>query len=152
MNFQWSQPRDSFNPMPLTLSHVIDLWECGMLGNDPRPPDPWRPWVQLVEPLTGISSVGGPFTVPAGFVYDQASVPRAATWLVNPAGPHIRRAACLHDYRCPWKGDRPKPANGEILSSNRAADEMFDGMIADGAAWWRANLCRWAVRNYGPRF
>lgn len=151
MPFRWIKPREAFDPKPIPAAHVIDLWECGMLGNDPKPPETWRPWVQLTEPLAGVSQFG-PFTVPEGFVYDQASVPRAATWIVSPTGPHIRRAACLHDWRSPWPGSKPDPEHGEILTHVQAAQEFHDGMIADGASWWRANLCRWAVREFGPKF
>lgn len=144
------------SPLVLRLlerSELDALHSAGKIGADP---DFSLPWAMLLEPLTGISSVaielGLPekFTIPAGFVYDQATVPRPVRWLVSPSGPHIRRAACLHDFRCPWDEKPADPAAGEILTPAQAAEELWDGMMADGAAGWRADLVRWAVSNFGP--
>lgn len=133
----------------LTRAQVLAAWREGQLGRDK--PDSSQPWVRTVAPLIGISSITGlAFAIPAGFIYDQASVPIPARLVVSPTGRHIRRAACLHDWRCPWPGNAPNPADGECLTPQEAADELRDGMLADGAASWRANLVRWAVATFGP--
>jgi len=40
----------------------------------------------------------GLFVVPAGFITDMASVPRALTWLVPPTKSEIAEASVLHDW------------------------------------------------------
>jgi len=76
--------------------------------------------------------------VPAGFVFDFASIPRALWWLISPTelgdvGPLV------HDYSY-------RLATG----SRAAADKQFlEDMKADGITKWKRNAAYAAVRAFG---
>jgi len=75
----------------------------------------WREW-RLEQPLTF-----GPYTVPAGFVTDGASVPRPLWWFL-PAWGRYSRAAVVHDYLC----------RNKIVSRAEADRVFFDAMVVCG--------------------
>ena len=120
-------------------------------------PDYTLPWVRLIVPMRGYSDITGKeFEIPAGFAYDQATVPWWVRWRIRPDSSTIARAACLHDYRCPFPDKDgnyvPDPSQGEVLGYIEAAEEMRRGMLADGAWRIRANAVYWAIKNFGPRW
>ena len=66
-----------------------------------------------------VDGVTNRFTLPAGFIYDGASIPSWATWLsaalpwfetIYPYGIHVR-AAAFHDFIWMYKGRLPKGAH-----------------------------------------
>jgi hypothetical protein len=86
--------------------------------------------------------------IPAGFVYDGASIPSFTgfTWAVtySPFRPEVMRAALVHDFLC-----NQRPTH---FSSAQAADLFFDMLIADGAKPWKARLMRRGVNFAGPKW
>jgi hypothetical protein len=56
-----------------------------------------RYWEVLTD-FTFIDPLDNTYTVPAGFVTDGASVPRAIWWLYPPLGGAYDEAAAIHDY------------------------------------------------------
>jgi hypothetical protein len=93
-------------------------------------------------------------TIPAGYLYDGASVPRAL-WSVSGLTPDglIRAAALVHDWIYVHKGRIPS-FHGHIpckLRLTRAqTDRIFlDHMEWSGMGWWARNIAFSAVRAYG---
>jgi len=78
-------------------------------------PKCWR----LVEPLV-YEGLREPFTVPARFETDFASIPRPFQWLVGRTGAHTK-AAVLHDYL--WKHAEVSKADADGLF-RRALQEL----------------------------
>lgn len=80
-------------------------------------------------------------SVPAGFVTDFASIPRAL-WPVigHPAGPYVQ-AAVLHDclYREP----------GMFVTRAKADAIFLEAMEVLGVSWWRRRAMWAAVRAFG---
>lgn len=88
--------------------------------------DSGRLW-ELAEPLTYIIDPERSITVPAGFVTDGASVPRAL-WAVYPAWGRYSRAAVMHDHLCALVHDgRPHP----YAPTRADADAMFRKAMGD---------------------
>jgi len=114
-------------------------WEEGM---------PTR--IKLLAPLTQFSSAHGDLTVPAGFVFDGASIPRAARWLIDPFDARVVRAAGPHDLRCsPW------PLRGSVyhIGTWQEAHGAFEeGCIAGGLSGVTLKLVTQAVWRFGPRW
>jgi len=76
--------------------------------------------------------------VPAGFVTDFASVPRAFWWLLPPWG-RYGKAAVVHDF-CYREG----------CYSRKKCDRIFlEGMQVLGVPWWKRSVMYWAVRLFG---
>jgi hypothetical protein len=135
---------------------LLEVREAILQGRIPPYVDVSQPWCELQQPLRLISDRVGEFHIPAGFVYDQASLPGAVRWYMSPSDPRINKAACWHDYLSPWKNEQP-PAfavngKGKILTSVEAAEELYEGMRASGANWMDAALCSRAVKTFGPKF
>ena len=95
--------------------------------------------------------------VPAGFVYDLASVPM----LARPVVPHTiaPQASCLHDFMYRhnyyWKVDtwdeegNPVYSQYPLVGDKKLADhEFLEGMLACKVKPWRANLAYQGV-NFG---
>lgn len=155
MSLTWKSP---------LVVHEFDLAEAFAAigqGRIPDDADLSRPWVELAAPLSLESERLGMQTIPAGFVYDQASLPRQVWWWMSPSDPRINRAACWHDFLSPWPGTRPPwfdvvIAPGIVanqwLSSSDAANELYDGMRASGANAFDASVCARAVKTFGPKF
>lgn len=89
-------------------------------------------------------------TVPAGFEYDGASVPRVLWTLTGllPDGIH-RPAALIHDYLY-RQGGHCTRYNLPFRYSRRHADRMFRRMLIDlGVMKWRVVILYLGVRLYG---
>lgn len=85
-----------------------------------------------------------PVTVPAGFLYDLASVPWACQWCVPEDG-LIRAAALVHDYLYEKNGN----VDG-VSYTRKWADRLFrELMIAAGLPKHRAEIAYRAVRLFG---
>ena len=96
------------------------------------------PTWKLLDPLVYSSDIlGRDVEVPAGFVTDFASVPRAPVAYFL-AGGEGNRAAVVHDYFCQTK-EVPR----------RVADDVFyEALIASGVDAWRAGAMFIAVQSY----
>lgn len=76
--------------------------------------------------------------VPAGFITDLASVPRAL-WSVFPPHGKYAKAAILHDY-----------LYEHAINTKRYADNIFlEAMEVLGVPKWRRLAMYWAVRLFG---
>jgi Protein of unknown function (DUF1353) len=105
---------------------------------DTSEPKYWR-LEQAYERLTG----AGTITVPVGFVWDGASIPRRLRDLLPPWGPYSG-AALIHDYLCDMR-----PAG---IDSNRAHRIFYDLMREDGVKPLWAYIMHKAVLLFGPRW
>ena len=81
------------------------------------------------------------YTVPAGFVTDGASIPRAFWRVLRPFGKYIE-AAVLHDYLY---------AHPEVYgTTQKEADDLFKLAMRDcGVSKWKRNVMWAAVRVGG---
>jgi hypothetical protein len=98
----------------------------------------------LEQPLAFESVVyGQTITVPAGFLTDFASVPRApiSYWL---AGDTAHASAVIHDYLC--RLDYPSGRIGWAW----AAAVFREAMEAEGVPAWRRAIMHWAVAGADP--
>jgi hypothetical protein len=85
------------------------------------------------------------FRIPRGFVFDLASIPRLAWWLIAPFELSIA-APLIHDYLYRHGG---VPPLGPTLS-RRDADRLFRRMMErEGVPRWRRVLAYPAVRLFG---
>lgn len=86
---------------------------------------------------------GWKYRVPAGFIYDGASIPDFAWSVVgHPFMRGYRRPAALHDFLCREK----------LYPHQMVHDMFYDCLRAEGVTWWRAKLMHYAVATYGPRW
>ncbi len=76
--------------------------------------------------------------VPAGFVTDLASVPRAL-WSIMPPHGRYAKAAIIHDYLYA----------SPIVSRKQADDIFLEAMEVLGVAKWRRLAMYYAVRLFG---
>lgn len=77
--------------------------------------------------------------IPAGFVFDGASVPQLFTNLFPKSGARYDRAACLHDWLYATQ-----------TTSRKEADDLFlEAMKADGVNWATRRTIYRAVRMFG---
>lgn len=114
----------------------LELTPTGMTGG--------KRWYQLVEPF-GFESwfLGVLIRVPAGFLTDLASVPRAAQLLIQKDEGNIE-AAVVHDYLYSRECSLPV--------SRRDADQVFlEAMTAAGVGKVKRGLMFHAVRWFGGR-
>jgi hypothetical protein len=80
-------------------------------------------------------------TLPAGFMSDGASVPRALWWFMPPWGDRSTLAALFHDFVC--EARPPLPG----LETRAACDRLlYDALIDLCVARWRARLAWAGVR------
>lgn len=79
------------------------------------------------------------YTVPAGYQFDGASVPRLLWWLFVPAGLALE-AASLHDWLYDNRGFG-------VLSRKRVDKIFYDHLRQDGAGRLQAYLMYLAVRT-----
>jgi hypothetical protein len=98
----------------------------------------------LLEPLCYAGAIGT-ITVPAGYVTDCASVPRAIWSIIPPLG-RYQYAAIIHD----WLYDTH---HADIHALSRAAcDKLFlDIMQATDVGWRTRSVMYYAVRLFGGR-
>ena len=99
------------------------------------------------------------FTVPRGFQYDGASVPRWVWSVIGflPDGIH-RPAALIHDYLYAHEGIVP----GLDVGANKECTIYYDRMFADnclrslmrdvGIKSWHIKTVYWAVRTFGGTY
>lgn len=100
--------------------------------------------------------------VPAGFLYDGASVPRLV-WTMTGIVPDglIRAAALLHDFLYEHRGAFPygslqfyhsgwcKDVSGVVWSRKQADELLYRVMIEAGCSPWKAKLSYTSVRLFG---
>lgn len=85
----------------------------------------------------------GLFKVPAGFIIDMASVPRALTWLVPPTKSEIAEASVLHDWFY---------SKNSIQVTRAFADTCLrELMVAKGSSRSLANVAYTGVRVGGRK-
>lgn len=95
----------------------------------------------LTEPLLYQSSIAGAITVPAGFITDFASIPRAAWSILDPEDPVILYPSVVHDYLY---------SEGYKLGTRERADRVLrEAMEVCGAAAWQRESVYRAVRWFG---
>eukprot|EP01034_Spumella_vulgaris_P007180 gene7180-biopygen6304 len=105
-----------------------------------------RQLYELREPFTLRSPDHGEITVPAGFVSDFASVPRAALWYVDDDDPAILYGSIIHDYIYSQLGHL---AEDRILTRAQADALLRQTMLACGARPAQAWVVYQAVRLGG---
>lgn len=118
--------------------------------------EPQRPRVQqaeergrwlLCDDLTVLDGMRR-WTIPAGFTFDYASVPRIARWLIETTALGTSGVAA-HDalYQ---RGGRVKSTTGECLHYNREdGDSLFRGLMEQDRV---PRLIRWAAHRAVRRF
>lgn len=89
-------------------------------------------------------------TVPAGFEFDLASVPRAFWVFISPFDLSIV-APLLHDFLYHYRGDPPAGAIVPAYVYTRLeADDLFlELMVEEGVPRWRREVAYRAVRTFG---
>jgi len=110
----------------------------------------YRDGAWVLEAAYGYDDVGTRLTVPAGFRFDLASVPRLFWPLVAPFELSIA-APLLHDFLYRHAG---APPPGAALPARRYArrdaDRLFrEVMAAEGVAAWRRYAAWAAARAFG---
>ena len=90
--------------------------------------------------------------VPAGFVFDLSSVPRALWWLIAPFELSIV-APLLHDYIYEHGGDLPPGSvTPPHVYTRKEADDLFRRVMEqEGVPAWRRALAYSAVRLFGGK-
>lgn len=104
-----------------------------------------RQLYELREPFTLRSPAIGEITVPAGFVSDFASVPRAALWYVDDDDPAILYGSIIHD----WIYSQLGQLGALCLTRAQADDLLRQTMLACGARPAQAWVVYQAVRLGG---
>ena len=103
-------------------------------------------WITLEEVSLTIPD-GRIITVPVGFVYDKASVPRIAWWWLPRDDRYVIDAALFHDYLYVTQ-----KIEGEWIQRIEA-DQIFYGLMRQaGMRWTKAQLAYRAVRFGGWTF
>lgn len=107
-------------------------------------------WV--LEAPYAYHDAGTRITVPAGFRFDLASVPRLLWPVVAPFELSIA-APLLHDFLYRFAGAPPEPAiEPPRRYARREADRLFrDVMAAEGVSAWRRHAAFLATRLLGGR-
>ncbi len=93
---------------------------------------------------------GTTITVPAGFEFDLASVPKPLWWLISPFDLSIV-APLIHDFLYRYEGN---PLAGSIAPprtyTRKEADRLFRYIMKqEGVWWWRRAAAYRAVRTFG---
>lgn len=100
----------------------------------------WRLAVTYVHEAPAFTLV-----IPAGFVFDLASVPRMVWWMIAPFELSIA-APLVHDFLYRYSG---MLASGEVIT-RRVADRLFwELMVRELVPGWRRVLSYIAVRLFG---
>ena len=79
--------------------------------------------------------------IPAGFVYDGASVPRVLSSIVPRFGGRYDRATALHDYLY----------TAGILSRKDSDKIFYKALRSDKVRWVQAKIMYFAVRIFGKK-
>lgn len=97
---------------------------------------------ELLHEFRYVTKSGISIYVPAGFITDFASIPRAAWWLIgSPATGLYRKAAVPHDwiYR-----------TADVNITRKEADNiLLEIMVLRGVTLWRRRAIYTAVRLFG---
>ena len=101
-------------PRPITDYPIIQLGEHYKSMLVPQTLGDGKSWM-LMGPLSVDVPDYGRITVPAGFVYDFASIPFWARALYQPATGKHRAAACIHDWLY-YSGMYTRKESDEIFS------------------------------------
>lgn len=98
--------------------------------------DETQMWM-LVRPLRYLDRAGEEIVIPAGFLTDLASIPRAFHWLIPVNGRH-RAAAILHDYLF-------------VVQTRRRAetDALFLQAMAESGVSWAQRMAMYAAVRAG---
>ena len=93
---------------------------------------------------------GTTITVPSGFEFDLASVPRILWWLISPFDLSIA-APLIHDFLYRYAGNPPHgTVHPQRTYTRKEADRLFrDIMKKEGVWWWRRAAAYRAVRWFG---
>lgn len=97
--------------------------------------------VELNIVLSEATGVVHTISVPAGFIFDGATIPKIA-WLIigPPFKPDFILAACIHDWYC---------TNAITYNDRVIGDAVFFKILADEEVpYWRRALMYLAVRTY----
>lgn len=98
---------------------------------------------QLVEPLVYVAESGERFEIPAGFLTDYASIPKAFRNIYEPSGP-ARFPAILHDFLYQRRG------YGPYYKTRKEADDLFlEAMRLVGVDFIQRTTIYNAVRLFG---
>lgn len=99
---------------------------------------------ELVEEFAFMANLES-FSIPAGFQFDGASVPKGAWYTTySPSHSCVMRAALVHDFLCTR---RPKQISSDVAAN------LFGRMLRDdGASNIKAALMVRAVKWFGPRW
>jgi hypothetical protein len=107
-------------------------------------------WTLVHDVVVSDPERGSAFRIPAGFVCDLASIPKALRWAIDKEDLGLG-APIAHDWlyrhggRVPQRGRRPA-----IGYSRADADALFLALLsADGVPWRRRMAAYWAVRAAG---
>jgi hypothetical protein len=105
----------------------------------------WR-----LEQAYSYQDAGAEITVPAGFEFDLASVPRLFWWLIGPFDLSIA-APLVHDFLYRYRGAPPEDSIVPPRTYTRKeADVLFRAMMKEeGVWWWRRAAAYRAVRLFG---
>lgn len=99
--------------------------------------------VELMQPLRFLERDGTLCTVPRGFEFDGASIPKLLWGLIGaPLEGNYVRAAALHDYECRARTALPSTVH----------DRFYRAMRAEGVGRVQAWLMYRAVRHFGPKW
>jgi hypothetical protein len=98
---------------------------------------------ELTAPLT-YTGARDTIEVPAGFVTDFASVPRACSWLIPTYGTYTP-AAVVHDWLC------EQVHAGAATVSRRDADGIFRRSLRELGVSWPRRWLMWAAVRVGSR-
>ena len=94
---------------------------------------------RLKEPLIYDGKIK--IVVPAGFIYDGASVPKLFTNVFPKSGARYDRAACLHDFLYATR-----------MFNRKKCDEIFlEAMKFDKMTKWKAWIIYKSVRLFGGK-
>jgi hypothetical protein len=95
-----------------------------------------------VKPIGDFPGVDFAVTIPAGFTFDGATIPRVCWLLIgSPFEPDFQLAACVHDFFC------VKSAETGNYKARVVGDGAFFGLLTDaGVPKWRRVLMYLGVR------
>lgn len=87
------------------------------------------------------------FTIPEGFEFDMASIPKPLWWIVAPFELSVS-APLIHDYYY-RKGGKPNELENEELDKEAADNIFYEMMRAEGVSFLRSRIAYYAVRVFG---
>lgn len=130
---QYCSVKDGIPPVKVTYSVERDIWE-------------------LVERYC-IQVQDVHYTIPEGYTFDLASIPRGVWTLIAPFELSLV-APLLHDFQYEHKGELPI---GSMMPPHKMGrkevDKIFyEIMKMEGVSWWRRQLAYRAVRWFGGSY